>query len=366
MGLVRGMCYEGFPAPYNPSMANSTCLFFGSDAASEPLKPLWGLNYKTSKNSTCGPEWGSPGGRDDVGAMKHMGVELIRLYDWEPRNKHLQFLDHCANLHISVLAPVSNHFLNPGQGLPNRATLIPALIRSFSNAAGTDYHPAIAAVIIGNELAGYGAEQCSTFTQDWASIEQAQFPGYRPLRFGHPVQFNPFGARFPCFGFWDKLLPPLRANPATAQRLLLAPQTYNDADYLFENAEGSGRGWVDQAWQAYGPPVLFTEIGYDRMKPSFGDVVSGQLNGVRGYAAKHPERLVGGCFFQFADKVWMGGTSEGSYGAFSHSSEILCSLDYGPEDFTHWENPPCEERLSVDVLKRTALYDPVASIYLRP
>lgn len=365
MQIVRGMCYEGFPAPYNPSMANQTCLFFGSDAASEPLKPLWGLNHSTSKGSTCGPEWTqAQNGRFDLSTMKEMGVQLIRLYDWEPRNKHLEFLDECVRLGMSVLAPVSNYFLQPAEGYPKRADLIPALIRSYANAAGTDYHPAIAGLIFGNELKGYGVDQCVGFTQDWVRIEGAQFPGFRKLRLGHPVQFDPFGARFPCFGFWDRLVPPLRADPAIAARLFLAPQTYNPADYLFQNAEGSGQGWVDQAWAAYRLPILFTEIGLDRMKQGFGPFVTGQLKGVAAYAAQHPERLLGACFFQFADKVWMQGTSEGSYGAFTHSGNVTCRMSYGAEDFTHWEKAPCEETLNVDALTKTALHDAVTAAYL--
>ena len=49
---------------------------------------------------------------------------------------------------IKVLAPVSNYFLIRGQRFENRETLIPALIRSYRNAAGTDYHPAIAGIIM--------------------------------------------------------------------------------------------------------------------------------------------------------------------------------------------------------------------------
>jgi hypothetical protein len=365
MSLVRGMCYEGFPAPYNPSMANHTCLFFGSDAAALHMRPLWGADYQSSKGSSCGAYWNQNGPfcRDDVTTMKDMGVELVRLYDWEPRNDHVPFLDHCQRSGLGVLAPVSNYFLKPGEGFPKREQHIPNLIRSYANQAGTDYHPAVMGVIMGNELDGYGAEQCVAFTQDWVRIQAAQFPGFRPIRLGHPVQFNPFGARFPCFGFWNALLPPLMSDPAIARRLFLAPQTYNEAVYLFENAEGSGAGWVDQAWNAYKLPIWFTEIGLSRTKPNFAAVVAAQLKGVQAYAAQHPERLLGACFFQFADKVWVPGTSEGSFGAFSHSTNILCRIQYGAEDFTHWENSPCEETLAVDVLTKTALYDAVVSAY---
>jgi hypothetical protein len=364
MPAQKGICYEPFPKPYNPSTANTTCLFFGSDIASAPLSPLFGYEYLSSTGSACSAgEWPAPTQcRGDIGVLKAMGVDLVRLYDWEPRNKHDYFLTLCKNHGISVLAPVSNYFLNPGQGFPDREKLIPALIKSFANEAGSDYHEALAGVIFGNELKGYGVEQCVTFTQDWARIEAAQFPNFRPLRLGHPVQFDPFGGSFPCFGFWNKLLPPLKADSAISSRLFLAPQTYNRADYLFENAGGSGSGWVDQAWNAYGLPILFTEIGLDRTKSDHVDVVKGQLQGVQNYSNQHSDRLLGACFFQFADKVWMKGSTEGSFGAFKHGSQILCSIQYGPKDFTHWEGNP-NDTLNVDVLEKTDLFDAVTSVY---
>ena len=361
MPLQKGICYEPFPKPYDPSTANQTCLFFGSDIASDPFTPLFGFNYNSSKSSACGPEW-SPtvSCRGDLNTLQEMGVEAIRLYDWDPRNKHETFLHACHSKGMSVLAPVSNYFLQPGEGFPHREELIPKLIKSFANEAGTDYHAAVAGVIFGNELDRYGAEQCVTFAQDWARIEEAQFPGFWPVKFGHPVQFDKFGARFPCFGFWDKLVPPLRA---VASRLFLAPQTYNDAFYLFENAENSGSGWVDQAWNAYGLPIWFTEIGRNRLDPQHVPVVTDQLQGVLKYSGQHSDRLIGGCFFQFADKVWLPrDKSEANFGAFAHSSEILCSIQYGPEDFTHWE-VNCNDTLNVDKLVETDLYGAVKSVY---
>lgn len=367
MPLQKGICYQPFPAPYNPSMANHTWLYFGSDIASDPFAPLFGWKYKSSKGSSCDSA-GSPHCRGDIDTLKAMGCEAIRLYDWEPRNKHGLFLDGCHGRGLSVLAPVSNYFLNPGEGFPMREDLIPKLIKSYANEAGTDYHAAIAGVIFGNELAGYGAEQCVTFTQDWVRIQKAQFPSFRDVKIGHPVQFDKFGGRFPCFNFWDKLMPPLKADPAIAPRLFLAPQTYNPAAYLFEDAESSGSGWVDQAWKAYELPIWFTEIGKNRMDNDHVAVVAGQLKGVLKYSAEHPDRLIGACFFQFADKVWVPGTTEGSFGAFSHGSETLCSIQYGPEDFTHWDIKESELKasdntLNVDVLVKSDLYEVVKSAY---
>jgi len=359
--IVNGICYDGFPAPYNPSTANQTCIFFGSDAAYDAMKPLWGASYTSSSGSSCGT--GGAKCRHDLKAMADLGVQLIRLYDWDPRNPHHDFLNECNELNMGVLVSVSNYFLQADAGYPDRATKIPALLRSFANHAGTDYHPIIAGVVFGNELAGYGAEQCVTFTQDWVRLETSVFPNPRRVRLGHPVQFAKFGARFPCFGFWDQLLPPLKADPAIAPRLFLAPQTYNDAAYLFQNAENSGVGWVDQAWQAYATPILFTEIGLDRTQANYQKTVHDQLQGVQVYNKAHPDRLLASCFFQYADKVWMEGTSEGSYGVFSHTNSIICTIRYTAKDFTHWEVNCDGNTLNVDELTQTGLFAPVTAVY---
>ena len=109
-----------------------------------------------------------------------------------------------------------------------------------------------------------------------------------------------------------------RSTPAPSpQRLFLAPQTYNTAEYLFQNAEGSGRGYVDLTWSRYQKPLLFTEIGLGRDKPNHVSVVKGQLQGCVDYNKRYPDRLAGFCFFQFADKVWKQGSSEGVFGAHS-------------------------------------------------
>jgi hypothetical protein len=361
MGLVKGTCYDGFPPPYDPSTANNTWIFFGSDAAYDAMAPLWGSAYKSSQGSSCGT--GGSKCRDDLATMRSMGIELLRLYDWEPRNKHLRFLDAAYSQGMQILAPVSNYFL--GDGFNNRETLIPALIRSFANAAGTDYHRAVAGVIFGNELAGYTLEQCMQFTKDWARIEAAQFKSFRKVRLGHPFAFIlTDGARFPCFGYWNKLVPSMKAA-GLQDRLFLAPQTYNDHFYLFMNAEVSGKGWVDQAWNAYKVPILFTEIGKDRMStPMVEDVVRAQLEGVRDYAAAHPDRLLGACHFQFVDKVWMSPQStEGTFGCFQHSRSNSCVIQYGADDFTHWDKGTTNIPLNVEILEQTLIYKAVKSVY---
>lgn len=364
--FYKGMCYSAFPAPYNPSMANTTCIFFGSDIAYNPMAPLWGAGY-TSSSGMKFP------GRNDLQTMKDMGVTLVRLYDWEPRNLHLNFLDVCAQLGIKVFAPVSNYFLKPDQGFKNKDKQIPKLIMSFSNAAGTDYHAAIAGIIIGNEphLNGFGVHECSVFTKDWVKQEaQIGFPS-KPL-IGHPVDFGKDrGEEFPKWHFWEHLLKDLRGTKQQDlyERLFLAPQPQNDATYLFENAEGSGKGYVPKTYEKFKRPLLFTELGHNRTAPNYLAVVDGQLKQSIAYGAQHPEQLLGICHFQFDDKVWMcptGGVcpSEGSFGVFSHTNKELFTVIYMPGDFTHADNVPCNnQQLQPDELTQNPVYATVKTNY---
>jgi len=352
----KGICYQPFPPGYDPSTANHTWIFFGSDIAYAPMRPLWGGAWENAKKQMFP-------GRSDLLTVQQMGVNLIRLYDWEPRNNHQNFLDDCLRFGFSVLAPVSNYFLL--EGYPKRLQHIPNLIKSFSNAEGTDYHRAITGIIIGNEprVSGYTVDQCIQFTKDWVAIERSQFGSYRKLQIGHPVDFNQYGGRYPCWGFWDPLVGALNGDDIS-QRLFLAPQTYNEAEYLFQNAEGSGTGYVDLTWNLYHKPILFTEIGLGRDKPKHVSVVRGQLQGCINYNKQYADRLPAFCFFQFADKVWKQGTPEGMFGAHSHTNDFLTTVQYSAGDFTHWDvTEPNPDQMTVDRLERTDLFGAVSDTY---
>jgi hypothetical protein len=383
--FYKGMCYSAFPAPYDPSTANSTCIFSGSDIANNPMEPLWGRGF-TSASGMRFP------GRDDLRDINSMGANLIRLYDWAPRDRHLNFLNYCQQLGLKVLAPVSNYFLIRGQGFENRETHIPNLIRSFSttgiqNEAGTDYHPAVAGIIMGNEPHignKFGVTEAVEFTKDWVRIEQEQFSSFRTPPIGHPVDFGRYNNDpYPQWGFWTSLLDRLQRTTIRdlQNRLFLAPQPQNDATYLFDNAESSGKGYVELTYNRFHKPLLFTEIGQSRTicpppepcilqpNPNVLNIVDGQLTRSIAYGAQHPEQLKGICYFQFDDKVWLcptGGIcpTEGSFGAFSHTNNMLFTVNYVPQDFTIFDSGPCDhEQLRPDMLTRNPVYEKVVNAY---
>ncbi len=365
MARIKGITYgnDAFPKPYAEATANQTQVFFGSDAAAKHMAPLWGEVYQSSTNASCGPPGSEPMCRNDLHRMKEMGVELIRLYDWEPRNYHKQFLDECHRLGIGVLVSVSNYFLRRDRGLPKKDEHIRAMIRSYSklpdNQGGDDYHPAVEGIVFGNEFDGYGVDECVEFTQAWIEIERNDFSSHRPVPIGHPIAFIDRD-RYPCWDVWDRLLPALNEHKG---RLFLAPQTYNEAAFLFHDAKGSGRGYVDLTYDQYQTPILFTEIGADRItRPNHVEIVKGQLSGCIAYARQNPHKLTGACFFSYTDKVWAEG-SEGAFGAWTHTDQNDCTITYGAEDFTHWDGVPFGT-LNVDEIRHTDLYEAVKSSYV--
>lgn len=364
MGRVKGICYgnDAFPAPYNPSIANSTLVFFGSDNTADYIGALFRKDYSNSVQLWCQNEGlpSPPQCRWDNVMMYNMGVEVVRLYDWDPRNSHQLFLDGIQIDQMGALVSVSNYFLQPGGGLPDMNQQIPALIQSFSK--GGDYHPAVQGIVIGNEfdLAGNGISvaNCVAFTKAWASIEQQQFPNYRKVPIGHPVSFAAQNGQPPCWYAWNQLLPQITELNS---RLFLAPQTYNTADYLFQN-DGSGTGWVDRTYNQYKLPIWFTEIGQDRTKPDHVNVVMGQLSGCINYNKQNPSKLIGCCMFSYSDKVWMQGTSEGSFGAWTHAGAGPVTVTYTASDFTHWDVPTLGT-LNIDQIEKTDLYAAVKKCY---
>jgi hypothetical protein len=361
------MCYQPMPfyvngqqqtVPYNPSIANTTRIFFGSDIAYDCMEPLWGTNFISKSGTTY------RFGRNDLQTLRGMGVNLLRLYDWEPRNYHKRFLDECLAHEIKVLAPVSNYFLSPGQGYENRVTLIPDLLNSFSNGEqnnGTDYHPAIAGIIMGNEpniAHSFGVEELTQFTKDWVAKEQAKGFQSRP-RIGHPQDFGIYGGNYPAWTLWTTLLDD-RHLGRMRDRLFLAINTFNPANDLFRNLYGDNMGYVRATYKQFGVPLLITELGNSRSRwdrdtrrwvsnTGYLEVVNGQLSGSIAYGADHPEQRLGICHFQFADKVWLcpngdppGGysPSEGSFGTRHHTEQFLGTVNYADTDFTHFDCIP--------------------------
>ena len=92
------------------------------------------------------------------------------------------------------------------------------------------------------------------------------------------------------------------------------------------------------------------------------------MEGSIAYRAAHPDQFLGICHFQFADKVWKCpvlpcSDTEGSFGTHSHTNQVLCTVNYVPADFTHWDKGTRNEPLKPDMLTRNPTYNSVVRNY---
>lgn len=365
--FLKGICYDAFPHGYDPSTANTTCIWFGSDMARYNTKPLWGKSFSPIDGPDAGKIFE---GRDDLNNLNNLGVNLIRLYDWDPRNDHMPFLDYCYELGIQVLVPVSNYNLGAFGTPPDMTDSITSLINSFSY--NNDYHPAIYGIIIGSEmdqLPNVPISYVSDYTQKWVQIESVAYSNYRKVPIGHPISFATNGpgwsGKYPCFGYLDELLPPLITNTTRDlnKRLMLCPHTYNEASYLYDNAEGSGKGWIELAYDTYNLPILICEIGCSRLtRDDYLDVVQDQL--LKSVMYNQTDKLLGICYFQYCDKVWTPNTSEGSFGLVNNTDKTTDIVCYGPKDFCHYDGFPCTNNsLNIQILENNPVINVLQNAY---
>lgn len=358
----KGTAYQAFGAGYDPSTSNTTYLYFGSDIARRQMGSLWGTQSYLSQS--CEPSC-----RNDMKTIKDMGINLIRLYDWDPRNDHSQFLDHAHDLGIKVVVPISNWL--PTQGPDTWDKEVPNYFRhgNFGNRDNNDWHPAIAGVIISNEL---DQEEGGRYYQNAIGLVERFLQEADALKFsksvpvGVPVTFAK-RSEMPSWQAFDQLVNDPRMA-SYRSRLMLCPQTYNDATYLFVNAEGTGKGWVQQTWERYQLPILFTEIGASRTNNPDSSIVRDQLRGAIEYQNSNPQQLIGAIHFQFDNKVWKqtpGDTDpEGAFGAFRHG-DVLKSIPTVRADYEYdiWEANNNFGTLNIDRLEPTVTHGVVVEAY---
>jgi hypothetical protein len=372
----KGTGFQPFSRGYDPSTANNTAIYFGSDIARRQMGSLWGT--KSYLSQSCEPHC-----RNDLQTVKDMGVNLIRLYDWDPANDHSQFLNYAHDLGLKVVVAMSNWLPKNPQYWDEQ---VPWYFNSknFGNADGTDWHPAVAGVLITNEPLldippGQTGPNWDLYGKAMAMVgrflQEADKKGFsKNVMVGIPVAFvprgepfGPGGADMPGWKQFDLLL----NNEKTKQykdRIFLAANTYNDRNYLFNNAQATGQGWVQLTYKQFQRPILFAEIGQSRRQGSYTNTyVEQQLKGTLEYQKAHPEQLLGACHFQYSDKVWKQDDptdAEGAFGAYTHGA-MLKSIqtvagDYDgpmPHGASSWGV------LHIDKLNQTTTYPQVTNAY---
>ncbi len=364
--LGKGTAYQAFGQGYNPSTANNTRIYFGSDVARKQFGSLWGT--QSYLQQSC-----EPACRNDLQTMKDMGINLVRVYDWDLRNDHRPFLDRAQSLGIKVIVPISNWLVKNPQYWDEqiRGYLKPG---NFAGSSGKpDWHPAIAGITISNELdqegvAAYG--QAVDLTVRF--LQEAERQGFsKSMHVGIPVTFaqRP-GVEAPAWDLFDRLVNKTELAPYRSQ-LMLNPNSYNEGTYLFGNTPADPAGWMQKTFARYGLPVVFTELGMNRVqRPDSAAVVRDQLERGLAYQQANPEQLLGLVHFMFDNKVWKQSPdgapetdSEGAFGALRHGA-VLKTMATINSDY-EWFNGDTSDNgsFTIDRLEPTPTCAPVVAAY---
>ena len=156
---VKGMNYQPAPSDYKDPPQS---IYFDTDFYNQDFVQLWGTG--TSPNQ--------PGGRDDVGDMLSLGVNFIRVFNWDsgvqasqPFRNHEPWLERLAKNKIYTAGVFSN-----GNRATAEALMVVEQFNSFSSAANNQ----IAVWLIGNEIS-----PIDTFTLQ--TLEVIKKTAQRPL-----------------------------------------------------------------------------------------------------------------------------------------------------------------------------------------
>ncbi len=319
----RGVAYSPIPSKFN---GNPTGAFFDSDMTAASFQAIWGAK------GTCG--------RNDLESMQAMGINLIRLYDYNYQrgssrwntagDGHIAFLDKAQSLGIKVIIPISNYnFIRvdggnrPWDGIESTVTQIVNSVKKNGV-----IHPAVHSFSVGNELDldKYGMTS-DTLIPDAirvAGILHRQAPDHYitiPISNANEKKF---------YKIFREQLP----QEIYKSRFYNSVQTFKrkDGDDLLNNILRAYDG-LD-----LGVPMLITEIGTSNLTmPSVDakiEAVIGQASVVRGYMDSNPQSQVKGfAIFEWQNAHWKRNgepaeNSESTFGIQSYGG-TLCQSNTG-------------------------------------
>ncbi|MCB5363579.1 hypothetical protein H0484_07430 [Pusillimonas sp. CC-YST705] len=318
----RGVAYSAVPATYN---SNPTGAFFDSDVTASAFQAVWG------EKDGCG--------RNDLQAMADVGINLVRLYDYNYQrgstkwitagDGHIPFLDKAQALGIKVIIPVSNYnfMRQDGQNRPwdNIEHTVAQIVNSVKK--NGVIHPAVHSFSVGNEL------DLDKYGMTWHTLipDAVRVVGIlNKLAPDHYITIpistadqNKFYAMF------RQLLP----KQLYQKRFYNSVQTFKLKD---------GNDLRDSILRGYdnlklGVPLLITELGtygYGRTPEYKITSVLGQASAVREYTDSTPKTLVKGfAIFEWQDAHWKrngspNDNSESTFGIQTYSGS-LCQSNTG-------------------------------------
>jgi hypothetical protein len=288
---IRGFSYE--PRPSNRwNDAGAQWVTEDSDYYNADFAPLWGVGN---------PSQGK--GRNDLGTMAKIGVNMLHIYNWNPdRKNHNAFLDYARDKGMGVTIPISNyaHYLlvgngqgiPAGQGSPQRAFDFIKGIFDQVYLPGDDRKPHGAAAIwdVFNEFDGEGIpveevvfviQSILKLEKDLGIPESSRLPFFVPTTTGDRLgAVNGIGAtlavrdalrassegKLTAADKWKELNLPNIPKDFWQTRFIASTNPFQDAEPLgkiilqtWPNAFKGGDAWSDL------PPMFFGEMGIQNL-----------------------------------------------------------------------------------------------------
>lgn len=319
----RGVAYSPIPSTFN---SNPTGAFFDSDITAANFQSIWG-----SKDG-CG--------RNDLETMAAMGINLVRLYDynyqrgssqWKSAGSgHIPFLDKAQALGIKVIIPVSNYNFIRQDGANRPWDGIDATVTQIVNSVKKNgvIHPAVHSFSVGNEL------DLDKYGMTWETLipDAVKVAGLlHQLAPDHYITVPISNANEKKF---YQLLREQLPSELYQNRFYNSVQTFkrNGGDDLLNNILRAYDG-LD-----LGVPLLITEIGTSELTmPSVEakiEAVIGQASVVRNYMDANPHSQVKGfAIFEWQNAHWKRNgvptdNSETTFGIQSYGG-TLCQSSTG-------------------------------------
>lgn len=232
----------------------------------------------------------------DMANFRKMGINVIRIYGWDPNQNHDAFLQLLEDNGMFLLV---NRYVNPNSNWAD-STVVDALEQEWINiATPLANHPAIMGFLIGNEVNAHGNSSYG----------------------GTPNRFIP--------GFWTAMNDVATAVKNVAPDKLVSIAITDDMDSVtaYDPAMTAFDFWGMQIYRgesfgslftefnaASDKPLVITEFGHDAYDSSIGasgaefadnaaypaGIMEILWNEIRANSAITP----GGCVFEYADEWW--------------------------------------------------------------
>jgi hypothetical protein len=309
---VKGMNYEPAPSNYVPGAP----LYYDTDFYNQDFVQLWGPGTPPAQ----------PNGRDDVADMASLGVNFIRVFNWNPgepggiplRN-HQPWLDYmvkAASKRMYVAAVFANG---------NRATDAATMVVNQFNGFSAETRAQVAVWLIGNEI-----PPDDPFTaQTLAVIKAKAQPPLDTLPICVPLQMSSTAdalakvqrshAQFAAAGLADRFIACLNFYG-----LGQAPAARAPADQLQDFIDGF---FADEFVKTNRIALLLTEFGINfdgssRVDPNAGGDATLQgtylgemLARSTALQAKYP-RFLGQTIFEYTNESWKTPLTEQRFGLY--------------------------------------------------